>query len=255
MEELNVVDATQDQVVVDQIDDSTVNVDNENSEVVTATTEGKPVQSPEENSKYAEVRRKAAQEAEDKVYRDLYGAEYGINSKADYERAMAEQREQELLESLKEEDVDPKSIFDELKKNDPDYLELQRIKQENYTNNQIAELNNDLKDLEIDIKINSLDDLVKLNNIDNIMDQIKKGKTLSEAYFLANKKEIISKKAQSVQNETIKKLQANGDATPGSLANNGDSTVLFSREQVDAMSQAEVNKNYELIMKSMKTWK
>lgn len=227
----------------------------ETSEVTTEQQTEKHVQSPEENSKYAEVRREAERKAQDKLISELYGESHGIHTKAEFDKAMREQKEAELLESMRDSEVDPKDVYKKLKESDPDYAELQKIRADHYTKVQLDELNADLKDVGLDVSINTLDDLSRLPNVDSIIKHIEKGKTLSEAYFLANKRDLINSKAEKIQQDTIKKLQANGEASTGSLSNNGQTTTLYTREQVDAMSQAEVNKNYELVMKSMKAWK
>ena len=248
------VNAGVEEVVTPQETEQVESVESVSSEVATEQQE-KPVQSKEENSKFAEVRRNAEREAQDKLIAEMYGQSHGIYTKADYDKAIREQKQQELLEQMKSDEVDPKEIYSKLKESDPDFQELQKIKTETYTQSQLNQLNAELKELDIDVTIKSLEDVVKLGNADDIIKHIEQGKTLSEAYFLANRKEIIRKEAEKVQQETIKKIQANGEASTGSLANNGTVTQLYTREQVDAMSQEEVNKNYDMVIKSMKTWK
>lgn len=53
----------------------------------------------------------------------------------------------------------------------------------------------------------------------------------------------------------VKQIIANKNASPGSVASNTTTNDFFSRDQVKAMSQEEVNKNYEKIRESMKKWK
>lgn len=253
MENENTVNAVVEEVVTPQIE-STEPVVSEPAEVAPVATE-KPVQSPEENAKFKEVRTKAAQEAQDKLIAEMYGESHGLYTKADYDKAVREQKEAAMLEQMKSDEVDPKEIYKALRENDPEYQELSKMKAEIYTQNQLKELNAELKELDLDVQINTLDDIASLDNADKIIKHIESGKTLSEAYFLANKGELIKKEAEKVRQDTIKKIQANGDATTGSLSNNGQITTLYTREQVDAMSQADVNKNYDLVIKSMKTWK
>jgi len=251
----NTVNAVVEDVVTPQESEQVNTEESVQSEVANTPTEDKPVQSPDENARFADVRRKAEREAQDRLISEMYGESHGIHTKADYDRAVAEAKEAELLESLKAEETDPKDIYSELKKNDPDFQELQKIKSEHYINKQREELNADLSDLGIDLIIKTDDDLDKLPNADKVADYIRKGNTLSESYFLANKKEIVAKQLEKAQQDTIKKIQANGESTPGSLSDKGDTTQLYTREQVDNMTTEDVMKNYELVMKSMKTWK
>jgi len=195
-------------------------VESEASEVATEQPE-KAVQSKEENSRFAEVRKNAEREAQDRLIAEMYGDSHGIHTKADYDKAVREQKESELIESMRESDVDPKDIYKKLKESDPDYAELKKIRTESYTQSQLNQLNTDLKELDIEMTINSLDDVVKLGNSDQIIKHIEQGKTLSEAYFLANRKEIIRKEAEKARTETLKKTEMLSNSSPGALDNSG----------------------------------
>ena len=223
-------------------------------EVEVAPTTEEVKQSPEENSKFAEVRKKAEKDAIDKFISDQYGESHGIHTKADYDKAIAKQKETELLESLKDGEVDPNDVYAQLKENDPDYQELKKSREATYVKSQLEELNSDLNDLGIDENITSLDDIAKLDNSDNVIKYVEKGMTLSEAYFLANKQSIIQKDRDKIQQDTIKQIEANGTSTPGALSDTGETNSFITEAQVEAMTQQEVNDNYDLIMKSMKSW-
>lgn len=73
-----------------------------NTEV--APVENKQVQSAEENAKFAEVRRKAAEEAKvkakDEMISEMYGASHGIHTYAEYQAAMAKQEQEQKLSEL-----------------------------------------------------------------------------------------------------------------------------------------------------------
>jgi hypothetical protein len=245
----NSVNAEVEEVVTPQ-DTGVEVVESVQSEVATEQPTEKPVQSKEDNAKYAEIRREAERKAQDKLISEMYGASHGIHTKAEYDRIVREQQ----IQAMKEDDADPVEIYSKLKATDPEFQELQQIKNEIYTNKQIAELNADLKDIGIDFEVKGLDDLATLPNSEAIVKHIEKGKTLSEAYFLANKKDIINGQSKKIQQDTIKKIQANGN-TPGSLADNGQTTALYTKDQVDNMSMEDIQKNYDLVMKSAKTWK
>lgn len=84
-------------------------------EVAPSQTASKPVQSAEENAKFAAIRREAeakaqaeAQKIVDAEYSRLYGAEYGIHSKADYDAYVAKlEREQQMQKEAAEYKADP----------------------------------------------------------------------------------------------------------------------------------------------------
>jgi len=226
MEDLNTVDAVElEEVVTPQEAETTEVVDSVDSDVATDTQSevDKPKQDRDTNSQFADVRRKAQQEAQDKLIDEMYGSQ-GIHTKAEYDKAIKEQKEAELLENMRNGDTDPETVKQELYKqweeNDPRLKEYNQIKTESYTNKQMAELNSDLKELGID-PINTIDDLANLPSADKIIEHVKQGKTLGEAYFLANKADIIKQQAQKIQADVIQKTRQLENASPGAL----DSTL------------------------------
>ena len=227
--------------VVETESTEVVETESVESEVATDTVKE---QSKEDNSKFAEVRRKAEKESIDRFISEQYGESHGIHTKADYDKAIAEQKQNELLESLKDEETDPLEVYNKMKENDPEYQAMKQSKQETYMNNQIKELNADLKDLDVDVNIESIDDLTKLKNVDEITKHVESGKTLAEAYFLANKKEIINKRAESVQAETLKKVASLEGANPGSLNNPGET----KNESIYNMSEADFKQMQEDVL-------
>lgn len=261
MEELNVVNDTQEPVVevqepaTNEVPESVQEPEKEVADSeVTTEQEPKKKQSREENAKFKEVRQKAAQEAQDKLISEMYG-QYGIHTKAEYDAAMAKQREAELAKKAKDSD-DPMQFIEQMKaeweKNDPRLKEYESMKTDMTVAKELKQLNTELESLGLDT-IADIAEIATLPSSDLINNYISKGNTLAEAYFLANKAEIIKAQSEKIQQNTIKKIQANGNS-PGPLADTGEQATVFTKEQVDAMSQAEVNKNYDLIMKSMKSW-
>jgi hypothetical protein len=212
----------------------------------------KPVQSQEDNARFAQARRDKeadTQKSIDAEYSRLFGTEYGIHTKAAYDAAIAEQqRETERQQFQEQNGFDPntvKPLFEEWKKSDPDFQELSHIRQEKSISAALSDLNNELKDCGMDLQLKDLSDaeVAKIPNVDKVTELVSKGKTLSEAFFLANKKEIISKQTAAAQQDTIKKIAANGLSSPGSLSGGGDSDskTIYSMSKSDfAKMQAEV---------------
>jgi len=258
MENETIDNAVAEEVVALQEPEVTESTESVETEVAPVTEEEVATeQSPEENSKFKELRIKyenEKQEAIDKEYSQMYGDSHGIHTKADYEKAVAKQKEADLLESLKYGEVDPNEVYNKLKENDPDFQRMKQHESETLIKSQLDELNNELKGLDIDT-INSIDELAALPNSDKVIKYVEKGNTLSEAYFLANKQSIIQNDRNKIQQNTIKQIEANGQSSPGALSDTGDTAAFFTEEQVANMSDAETYKNLDLIHKSMKTWK
>jgi hypothetical protein len=195
------------------------------------------------------------QKAIDAEYDRLYGAEYGIHSKAEYDAAIAKQQEDAAKEQFKEQNgFDPdviKPVVEQMLKSDPRYQRLEQMERE--ANITAAVSNFDKEFPELGVK--TFDDIAKLPNIDKVYEYVNgKGLSLNDAYKLANYGDVIGKTAAQAQQEAIKKIAANGASSPGSLAAGGEGETFFTKEQVDKMSKADVVKNYDQIIKSTKKW-
>jgi len=249
MENLNSVNAEVEEVVTPQETIEVEQTESVKSEVAPDTASKTEVeQSPEENAKFKEIRLKyerEKQEAIDKEYSQMYGEKYGIHTKADYEKAIIEQKQAEMLEQMRNEEVDPKEIYKALRENDPEYQELSKMKTEIYTQNQLKELNAELKELDLDVQVNTLDDIASLDNADKIIKHIESGKTLSEAYFLANKGELIKKEAEKVRQDTLEKTLSLKGSSPGAL---DQSAGTEHTDSYSTMSADDFNKLKEDVL-------
>lgn len=213
----NVVDSQP----VEQVD-TTVNepVNAGNEEVATPQADVKPVQTAEQNAEFARVRREAETKAKDQMISEMYGESHGIHTYAEYKRLLVAQKA----------GVDPDALmplFEEWKQTDPEYQSFKESQTKMQANETLSHLNNELKEIGLDLQIKDLttEELSKLPNIKKINDYMDKGHDLTEAFFLANKKEVIDRRVKQVEAETIKKLQANATASPGALGTNGDEAI------------------------------
>lgn len=256
-EEMLNLNEGQENVVGSQPIEQNIEVDSEHSEVATEQPTEKPVQTQDENAKFKEQRLKyenEMQKAIDAQYEKLFGQEYGIKTKAEYDKLVSEYEAQQRQQEYIDKGIDPediKSLLEDLKKDDPDFQELSRLRKEANANKAIADFSAEFPDA----GVTSLDDLDKLPNIDKVTEYVSRGMSLNEAYKLANYNDLVSGKTKSAEQETIAKMNANREATPGSLSDSGKTAQLYTKEQVDSMSQDDIYKNYDLVMKSMKTWR
>lgn len=228
------------------------------SETVAESNNGTEVT---ETQVFAKRLKESTQKAVDAEYEKLYGTEYGIKSKADYDAYMAKQEAEAQREQFKQQNgFDPdtvKPLFEQWKKNDPDFQELSQIRKEKTVNKHLTDLNNELKENGVDLQLKDLSDeeIKKIPNVDKVTEYVKKGHSLADAFWLANKKEILSKEKTTAEQEAIKKIASNGASSPGSLSAGGEEQTYYTQEQVDKMSAADVKKNYKAVMASMKKWK
>jgi hypothetical protein len=256
MENENVVNDTQETVVESQTEVQETGVtDSQIADV-------KPVQTPEQNAEFAKVRREAEAKAaaKERERADSFAKRYGYSSFEEMERDQAEKEAAAEREQFKEKNgFDPDSVkplFEQWKESDPDFAELKQIRAEKNATKALSDLNKELEDAGLDLKLADLSDeeLKKVPNIDKVTEYVTKGHTLADAFFLANKKDIISRQAEKAQQDTIKKITANGESSPGSLSSGGEE-AFFTREQVENMSMDQIMKNYDAVMKSQKRWK
>lgn len=198
---------------------------------------------------FSERLKETNQKSIDAEYSKLFG-QHGIHTKADYDRAIAEQdKEAERARIQEETGVDPdtlQSTFEKLKENDPDFQELKTIRAEKNIAAALTDLNNELKDCGIDLQLKDLSaaEVAKIPNADKVTELVQKGKTLAEAVFLANKKDFFAKQAATAQQDTIKKIAANGASSPGSLSS-GAVTEPLTESEVDKMTPQELSKRWK----------
>lgn len=168
-----------------------------------------------------------------------------IKTYAEYQQAVKDKEYQEQY------GIDPntvKPLFEEWKQSDPDFQELSRLKQERIIEQQDTALKNDpikgdlYKQWETDVKTQAKTIGCDLRTSFLLMLENKLGDVLTGAKSKA-------------EQEAIQKITTNGSSSPGSLGEGGDgSKTFFTKEEVKAMSQAEVSKNYDKICESMKKW-
>lgn len=220
-----------------------------------------PTPEPDVTKTQAFAHRLKEETAKHQERQDKFAQKYGYQTFDEMEQAEEQRRQAEEAAKFKEQNgFDPDSVkplFEQWKKSDPDFQELSQIRQEKNISAALTDLNNELKDCGIDLQLKDLSDaeIQKLPNVDKITELVSRGRTLAEAFFYANKKDIITRQTQAAQQEAVKKIVANGASSPGSLSSGTDNEPTYTMDQINAMSQAEINKNYTAVMASIKRMK
>jgi hypothetical protein len=186
------------------------------------------------------------QKAIDAEYDRLYGAEYGIHSKAEYDAAIAQQQAEAARQQFQDENgFDPdviKPVVEQMLKSDPRYQRLEQMEKEANITAAVSKFNEEFPEL----GIKSFDDIAKLPNIDKMYEYVNsKGLSLNDAYKLANYGDVIGKTATQAQQEAIKKIAANGASSPGSLAAGGEG----EEKSIFKMSQTDFHKLQEEVLR------
>lgn len=225
-------------------------------------------QTDEENSKYAAARRQAEAEKKDleikyKREKELiktYGAKYECYSDEDVQQKYGANGINNLEDLAKEVDrqayiektgIDPTEIdkrVEEKMKNDPAYKEFQRARDESIFMKQIDSLVVDFPDLKGIVK--SIPDLKNLPNSEEIINLVdKRGLTISDAYYLANKKDIVSGKSASAIQAAINNIKSKDHMKPTAGAGSPTSTVKIPPETMKMYKSWFPNWTEELIKK------
>lgn len=153
----------------------------------------KPVQDPQTNAAFAEIRRQKESlegklKAADAWVAENFGETYGIKTWDEYQEALKKDRERQSYQTAS---TDPEKLQELINKNVDDKINQHpAVKQANeligkqHLQEELDSLNKEYPEL----KIKNIDDLNKIPNVDKIYDRhINKGLSLLEAYEIVNR--------------------------------------------------------------------
>lgn len=255
MEENLNLNEGQESVVDSQIEQAESTVETVNADSVSSTTdkqeESKPVQSAEENAKFAEVRRRAAEEAKikarDELIAEMYGESHGIHTYAEYQAAIEKQKQEEHDQKIRDEYEAkglPEDVVSEL-------VEWKRSREQSKAE-QEAKQQQEKRDADM------MDFIKEFPNV--------KADDIPVEVWQANERGIPLRYAyaehayrQTMKAEEIAKANAeNAKSSTGSVTGDGvaNDTEFISYESYEKNknNQSWVNKNFDRIMKSRTKW-
>lgn len=207
--------------------DTTEEGENEDQEVAEPER-----QSDEQNSIYANMRRKAEADAQRKMdkrieqlCKDVTHPITGepIRTFAEYEDAIAAQNRIQAENQLKENGLDI-SILDEYLNSSPVLAQARSIIEQNNQVQAEAQLKSDFEELQrLNSDLKTFDDLAADPNFNEILDRVRKGTSLVDAYKIANFDVLMNKGTKGAHQAAIN--QARGKAhlepTEGVSASDG----------------------------------
>lgn len=252
-ENLNVVNDTQSEVVDTQTTEPVQPTESVNTEVAPVQQEQKPVQSAEENARYAEIRRRAETEALDKfIASQNLQFEDGrpIKTKAEYDEAVRFAEERQRQQALIDQGIDP-SIINQYVENLPE-VQWARQQREQQTQQERTQA-------DFNMFLQTYPD-VNPNDIPmEVWQQVQQGKSLVDAYAKHEnallKAEIEKFKKGQVTQQANKSTAA---TAIGSVTGQGAiPTDFISKETFEANKHDQnwMYKNYEQVRTSMNRWK
>jgi hypothetical protein len=219
----------------------TVNADN--GEVVTPQQKEKPVQSAEENAKFAAVRReaetKAREKARDELITEMYGSQ-GITTYAQYQKAIEEQQQKEKMNELLQNNI-PEDVAREI-------LEARQLR-EKYQSEQQIKAEQDRRNNEYKEFFETFPDAKPEEITVETWQKVENGIPLKFAF--------LEQQYNALKNsiDTTNKNKESAKADIGSIKSNGDAQEnYYTQDQVKNMSQSEIRKNLTKINESMKRW-
>lgn len=252
---------------------------NAGSTEVTQPTDNKPVQSPEENAKFAEMRRareaaetKAAQIEKDYQIAKEFGAEWGVYSEKEISEKYGSQgitNYEQLKEAawrykMQQEGVNP-DLIKQYVSEDPDVKWARefrtRQEAEDFKNKNKVEFLTYFKkenDRDFDVTKDTIPDEVWIQSELYEKSKGKEGKPLSDAYAIHYSKQLKAKIAEfETKFKALETNQQNASSTPGSVTGNGSvdtGHISFEAFESNKGDQGWVKKNLTKIMESRAKW-
>lgn len=195
--------------------------------------DAKPKQTPEQDAAFAQLRReKEAAEKQAKQMDDFIRQNYGhlgIQTLDQLQAYQQKQQEEVYRQQWEERGFDPEEI-NQLLNDHPVIKQSQKVLQDAQEKAALSELNTAYPDL----KLNTLEDVVKLPNAEQIIDRVKKGYSLKDAYELSNQNEIIEKKVQAALQAQLNNINGKGHLKPNANDGGGNiDTTIIPPETLD----------------------
>lgn len=190
---------------------------------VATPQENKPVQSAEENSVYASIRREAEAKAQDKLIAEMYGESHGIYTKADYDKAVQAQQAEEQRQEYEKAGLNS-DMINKIINDNPTVKQANEIiakqKEEARINSEVQDLFQEFPEA----RESKIPDSV-------FMESIEKGIPLTYAYA-----KYATKNALNIaEQKALRGITQNAQTSPGAL--NGDNSTRVNT--ISNMSKAD----------------
>jgi hypothetical protein len=92
---------------------------------------------------------------------------------------------------------------------------------------------------------------MKLPKYDEIKADILNNVSHVKAFKMAYFDDVVNGREATAQQDTIKKIAANGASSPGALSG-GEPQTTYTADQLNKMTTEDIRKNYDSVMKSLK---
>ena len=224
-------------------------------------------QSPKENAKYAGIRRKAEAEAMRKAEKEveeklrqigIVDPETGkpIQNREEYEALRKARMDQERHAFMKQYNMDEKQYYDFV--GSLPEIRAARIARERAVNTQVqTQISDELRQIhELDSSIQSLEDLQRYPSYDKMLELVKGGNRLIDAFKLANFDSLTRLAATKEKQAALNSLRGKAHLTPVSRRQGGglspvpDPVMNQYRIFNPSASEEEIQRHYNNELKS-----
>jgi len=213
----------------------------------------KPVQTPEENAKFAAIRReaeaKAREKARDELIAEMFGASHGIFTYADYQKAVQTQKEQQEAERLAQQNI-PEDLVREI-------IESRKFRQQWESERKTIE-ERQQREAEYQEFLEVYPDVKPSEIPSEVWQMVNQGKRLADAYRAYENKQLKAKIAEYENKfKALETNQKNAETSPGSVTGQGEIKGDFiSLETFNANKHDRnwVIKNFKQIIESRAKW-
>ena len=214
------------------------------TEGVTEETADPQPQSPEVNAAFADMRRRMeAAERKAAEVDSLYAKQFGgyknpetgqpIRSARDYAEAMLAQQRVQARQQLQQNNIDP-SLIDNLVANSPVVRQAQATMAELTNMRAQQEVDRDIIEvLKLDPSLNSKDDLMKDPSFSMVIDKVRSGMSLVDAYKLVNFDRLSSSKTAAARQAVVNQVKGQAHLSNGTGINVNDSLEDIPANMVD----------------------
>lgn len=251
-----------------QEDESSEGESEDTGEEVEAA-EPQPEQTPEENARYAAIRRKAEDDA-----RRKYEIEMGqmnqqiaamckgithpttgqpITNVRDYMDALAIQQRQASEQELQEKGVDP-SMINRMIETNPVVMQAQRVIEQSMATEAEAMIQNDLAQIsQYDPSIKSINDLAALPNFPDILERVQRGANLVEAYKTVNFDNFMQHTNKAARQQAINQMRGKSHLATQStnVATNDDyeevPAEIMARFKAEGKTEKQIRELYKKV--------
>lgn len=226
-------------------------------------------QSDEENARYANIRRKAEEDAQRK-YASMYDAQFaelcrGINhpvtgrpitTAAEYIDAIRQQEKIANENELRNKGVDPDLVNKMIEQN-PLIQQARAVIEKSKIDDADMQLRNDILELgKFNPDIKGIEDVQKLENFDEILYRVQNGANLVDAYKAANFDLVMKHQNESGRQQAINEIRGKSHlGTPNGVAvvDSGEEvpTEILNRYRSEGKTDKQIKELYNSVLKKL----